>query len=110
MKKLVSICLLLFIWTVSLQAESPAAVKSKAENNYQQGKELYDKKEYKKAYHFLLQAANAGHSEAQMHLGKMFYNGWGVPHSHEKGKMWHEKAAAQGNKESQAKLKKMDHH
>jgi len=92
-----------------LLAKSPVKA-SPAEESYQQGKALYDKKEYDKAFPFMLKAAEAGHSDAQMHVGKMYYNGWGVKHSHAKGLEWHKKAAAQGNKESQAKLKKMDHH
>lgn len=74
---------------------------------YEKGKALYDKKQYKEAYPYLLKAAEMGNAKAQMHLGKMFYNGWGVPHNHAKGKAWHEKAAAQGNAESIKKLEQM---
>ena len=80
------------------------------DNNYEKGKALFDKKEYKAAYPFFVKAAESGNADAMMHLGKMFYNGWGVPHSHEKGHEWHSKAAKLGNKESIEKLKKMNHH
>ena len=73
------------------------------------GKEFYDKKEYAQAAPFVTRAAEGGVAEAQMMLGKMFFNGWGVPHSHEKAKEWHEKAAAQGNAESIEKLKALHH-
>lgn len=76
---------------------------------YEQGKKLYDEKKYNEAFPLLLKAAEAGHSDAQMHVGKMYYNGWGVAHSHEKGRAWHEKAARQGNKESIQKIYNMDH-
>lgn len=80
------------------------------EAEYQKGKELYDQKKYKEAFDHLLRAAQAGHPEAQMRLGKMYYNGWGVKHSHDTARQWHEKAAAQGNEESKRKLEKMDAH
>lgn len=54
-------------------------------------------------------AAERGNAEAQMHLGKMYFNGWGVPHDHAKAIEWHKKAAARGNQESIQKLKKMEH-
>lgn len=74
------------------------------------GKNLYDQKKYKDAYSYLLKVAEMGNPDAMMHLGKMYYNGWGVTHDHDKGKKWHEKAAALGNKESIEKLKKMNKH
>ena len=108
--KLLLISLVLFTYT-SVGFAAPGKTENKqAESLYQQGKKLYDKKEYDKAFPLLLKAAEMGHSDAQMHVGKMYYNGWGVTHNHAKGKEWHEKAAAQGNKESIKKLKSMDHH
>lgn len=80
-----------------------------ADELYLQGKELYDQKKYDEAFPYLLKAAQMGHSDAQMHVGKMYYNGWGVKHDHKKGEEWHKKAAAQGNAESIQKLKKMKH-
>ncbi|MBI3394355.1 MAG: sel1 repeat family protein [Spirochaetia bacterium] len=74
-----------------------------------QGKTLYDQKKYEEAFPFLEAAAEGGNPEAQMRLGKMYFNGWGVKHDHAKGREWHEKAAAQGNAESIEKLKKMSH-
>ncbi len=101
-------------FNTALSAEEPPAQTASGNpgpaENYAKGKELYDQKKYKEAYPYLKKAAEAGHSDAQMHLGKMYYNGWGVTHNHETGRMWHEKAAAQGNEESKRKLENMDHH
>ena len=91
------------------KTESPAKEKSTdVQDSYNKGKALYDQKKYKEAFPLLLQAAEAGHSDAQMHVGKMYYNGWGVGHNHDTGKEWHKKAAAQGNKESIQKLRNME--
>jgi len=91
-------------------AESTKRQSHGADMHYQKGKKLYDKKDYKRAYPHLRKAADMGHSDAQMHLGKMVYNGWGVKHNHATGRAWHEKAAAQGNEESKRKLENMNHH
>jgi TPR repeat protein len=76
---------------------------------YQAGKGYYDQKQYKLAFPFIHEAAKQGHPEAQMRAGKMFFNGWGIKHNHHVAKEWHQKAAAQGNKESIEKLKKWKH-
>ncbi|MDH4200193.1 MAG: sel1 repeat family protein [Spirochaetia bacterium] len=96
-----------FVSPLAAQTQNSA---DEAQKNYDKGKKLYDQQKYKEAFPWLLKAAEMGHSDAQMHLGKMYYNGWGVPHSHAKGRQWHEKAAAQGNQESMAKLKSMNMH
>lgn len=110
----------LFLLTIPLLAENKPEKKTEKQTNtkkesadaaktYEQGKKLYDEKNYKEAFPLLLKAAEMGHSDAQMHVGKMYYNGWGVGHSHEKGKEWHQKAAKQGNRESIQKLDNMEH-
>ena len=92
-----------------LEAQTDPKKSDNTENLYKKGKELYDQKKYNEALPYLEKAANMGNSDAQMHLGKMYFNGWGVKHSHEKAKEWHKKAAAQGNKESIEKLKHFKH-
>lgn len=47
-------------------------------NDYLIGKQYFDKKEYKKAYSYLLSAANKGDSNAQGYLGYMYDWGEGV--------------------------------
>ena len=103
-----------FITSIPTFAESKATEKSMQNHEttsaYEKGKILYDQKKYSEAFPLLLKAAEMGHADAQMHIGKMYYNGWGVEHSHEKGKEWHEKAAKQGNQESIQKLENMRTH
>jgi len=80
-----------------------------AEDLFAEAKKLYDQKDYDRAAPLMMAAAEKGNAEAQMHLGKMYYNGRGVPHDHEKAIYWHKKAAEQGNQESIEKLKTMSH-
>jgi hypothetical protein len=88
-------------------ADSSQSGRTRAEN-YERGKALYDQRRFAEAFPFLEKAALDGHAEAQMHLGKMYFNGWGVKHDHKRAIEWHRKAAAQGNAESIEKLKKME--
>lgn len=92
-------------------AKEPVAVSDgrTAAEIFADAKKLYDAKQYKECAPLMLTAAEKGNADAQMHLGKMYFNGRGVPHDHEKGKYWHKKAAEQGNLESIEKLKKMEH-
>ena len=113
--RIFKICFTVFFLTsIPVFAENKASEKSNSSQEattfYEKGKKLYDEKNYKDAFPLILKAAEMGHSDAQMHVGKMYYNGWGVGHSHEKGKEWHQKAAKQGNKESIQKLYNMEHH
>jgi len=89
--------------------EKKSELTSDASKYYDQAKKFYDQKKYNDAFPLMYKAAEMGHSDAQMHVGKMYYNGWGVGHSHEKGKEWHQKAANQGNKESIQKIYNMEH-
>ncbi len=82
--------------------------RAKADDLYLEGKKHYDNKEFFKAAPLMKKAAEMGHPEAQMHLGKLYYNGWGIKHDHHKALEWHKKAAAQGNAESQKKLKEIN--
>ena len=92
---------------------SPAAAlamdDSELESLFQAGKKYYDQKQYMLAFPFIHDAAKLGHPGAQMRAGKMFFNGWGIKHNHHVAKDWHQKAAAQGNKESIEKLKNWEH-
>lgn len=86
----------------SIESQSKAP-----ETLFQEAKKYYDAKDFAEAAPLMIAAAEKGSAEAQMRLGKMYFNGWGVPHDHEKAVFWHKKAAAQGNQESIEKLKKM---
>ena len=77
---------------------------------FSKAKPLYDAKRFDECAPLMQAAAEKGSAEAQMHLGKMYFNGWGVKHNHETAVEWHKKAAAQGNAESKDKLAKMHGH
>lgn len=66
------------------------------ELHYKQGEELFNKKEYKKAYPLLLDAANQGHSGSQFLIGKMYMLGNGVTLDYTEAMKWYTKAANSG--------------
>ena len=74
------------------------------EQKYKTGVELFDKKEYKKAYPLLMDAANGGHSDAQFLIGKMFQNGFGVKKESQKAFEWYTKSAEKGVAKAQNNL------
>jgi TPR repeat protein/serine/threonine protein kinase len=49
-------------------------------------------------------AAAAGDPEAQIHLGRMYENGLGVPRDYRKAMKWYRKAAEQGNADGEVDL------
>lgn len=87
MKKiLISLSLILFAISVFAQ-------ESQVEQNYKKGEELFDKKEFKKAFPILMDAANQGHPGAQFLIGKMFMLGSGVTLDYTEAMKWYRKAA-----------------
>ncbi len=99
----------LFFLLICFFSGSVVSAEEDASSYFKKGVSFYNKKEYKKAAPSIIRAAEMGHAEAQMHLGKMYFNGWGVKHNHATAKTWHEKAAAQGNEESKRKLENFHH-
>lgn len=73
-------------------------------NDYLIGKQYFDKKEYKKAYSYLLSAANKGDSNAQGYLGYMYDWGEGVSQDYTQARNWYQKAANQENAYAQCCL------
>ncbi len=82
------ICIMLFVLSINVLAQE-----SQIEQNYQKGKELFDNKEYSKAYTLLMDAANTGHPGAQFLIGKMHMLGYGVAIDYTKAMSWYIKAA-----------------
>jgi serine/threonine protein kinase len=76
----------------------------KAQSYYEQGKALYDKKEYVEAVQFLKKAADLNHADAQNKLGVCYEKGRGVEMNIEKALEWYRKAAEQGNAYAQCNL------
>ena len=79
-----------------------------ADSHYQDGCELYEKKEYDEAIERFVMAAELGHCEAQIKLAQIFLEG--IPDQevdfvdHRRAFAWYERAAAQGSTHAQLKL------
>ena len=71
---------------------------------YEQGKALYDKKNYAAAVAKLRPAAEKGHKKAQYRLGVCYDKGRGVEEDNTKAFQWYAKAAAQGHAKAQYQL------
>ena len=76
----------------------------KAQSYYDQGKALYDKKEYVEAVQFFKKAADLNHAEAQYKLGVCYEKGRGVDMNMEKAVEWYRKSAEQGQAKAQYNL------
>ena len=63
------------------------------------------KKSHVEAFKYYHQAAELGHSDAQVNLGVSYYKGRGVAINLNKAKKWWTKAAAQGNEQAKKNLK-----
>ncbi|MBR6902145.1 MAG: sel1 repeat family protein, partial [Synergistaceae bacterium] len=53
-------------------------------------------------------AADNGDAIAQYNIGSLYENGLGVKKNYKKAIEWYEKAAAQGHKDAQARLKELN--
>ena len=95
MKKLF-IFVLLFVLAIDVLAQD-----SSLEQICNKGLEFYDKKDYKRAYPFLLEAAEKGYAYAQFLIGRIYEAGYGVEKNYEIAMIWYLKAAEQGNAKAQ---------
>lgn len=87
MKKIVLFMLTLLLCT--------AASAQNAEQLYNEGKTLYDAKDYAKAFPKLKAAAEKGHKKAQYRLGRCYDKGNGTAENDEEAFKWYSKSAAQ---------------
>lgn len=71
-----------------------------AEKLYNEGKALYDAKNYKEAVPKLKAAAEKGHKKAQYRLGRCYDKGRGVTENDKLAFQWYQKAAAQDHGKS----------
>ncbi len=71
---------------------------------YNKGKEYWNKKLYKEAVEWYTKSANQGNADAQINLGYMYENGYGVDKSYDKAVELYEKSAIQGNSYAQNNL------
>ena len=87
--------LLLLTVVVSLTAAAQSADKL-----YEEGKELYDAKNYAAAFPKLKTAAEKGHKKAQYRLGRCYEKGHGTAENDQMAFQWYEKSAKQGHAKS----------
>lgn len=76
---------------------SVGASAQSAEKLYQEGKQLYDAKNYDAAFPKLKTAAEKGHKKAQYRLGRCYDKGHGTTENDEQAVVWYTKAADQGH-------------
>lgn len=85
---------------------SLTATAQSADKLYDEGKALYDAKDYAKAFPKLKAAAEKGHEKAQYRLGRCYDKGNGTAEDDEKAFLWYSKSAAQGYAKAQYQVGK----
>jgi len=71
-------------------------------DDYQEGLDAYNRKDYKTAFEMLKPLAEQGNAMAQSRLGLMYQTGRGTPKDMKKTIEWYRRAADQGNANGQA--------
>lgn len=87
------VTLLIMAFFISLNVMSQD---SPLDQTYRKGEELFNKKDYKKAFSILVDAAKQNHAGAQFLVGKMYYFGYYVKKNVPEAIIWYQKSAAQG--------------
>lgn len=90
-----------------LAMQSAAQAAAPAESPADKGLRLYREGRYADALAPLTQAAEAGHTEAQKCLGRMYVDGAGVPANPYKGLQWFYKATESNDAEAQYQVGRM---
>jgi TPR repeat protein len=75
-----------------------------ADRLYEEGKKLYDAKNYTEAFPKLKAAAEKGHKKAQYRLGRCYEKGRGTSENEQLAFQWYEKSAKQGHAKAQFQL------
>ena len=73
--------------------------------NYQDGLDAYNKKDYKTAHKIFLKVAKKENVLAQLYLGAMYVQGQGVQQDYKEAAKWYRLAAEQGHGIAQEILK-----
>jgi hypothetical protein len=68
------------------------------------GKSALDRKDYPAALKLLRPLAEGGNTAAQLYIGQMYVDGWGVERDMSKALSWYRKAAKLGNADAQYRL------
>ncbi len=69
-------------------------------DDFQDGFDAYNRKDYKTAYKLWLPLAEQGDASAQFNLGSMYSNGLGVPQDYVLAHMWINLAASNGDEDA----------
>ena len=85
---------------------SLGAFAQSADKLYEEGKKLYDAKNYTAAFPKLKAAAEKGHKKAQYRLGRCYDKGNGTTENDQLAFQWYEKSARQGHAKAQYQLGK----
>ena len=73
-------------------------------DDFQDGKDAYERKDYKTAHKLFLPLAEEGDALAQFFLGMMYFNGQGVPQDYKEAVMLYRLSAEQGYASAQYNL------
>ena len=76
--------------------------------SFTEARGYYRAKDYENALKYFTKLANKKHSEAQLYLGIMYENGYGVPKNLEKAKDWWRKASRLKNVDAQFRLETLE--
>ena len=76
-------------------------------DDFQDGKDAYDRKDYKTAHRLWLPLAELGVAKAQHSLGFMYFVGLGIPQDFKEAVKWFRLAAEQGDADAQYNLGSM---
>lgn len=71
--------------------------KDRGEREFHAGLRQYVKKEYTKAFDFFKQASDLGNATADLYIGTMYFNGFGVEKNAKKAFDWYLRSADQLN-------------
>ena len=69
-------------------------------DDFQDGMDAYDRKDYKEAVKWWKLSAEQGHAKAQYNLGLMYAKGTGVPQDYVSAYMWWNIAGSNGHKDA----------
>ena len=95
---------LLFFMLMTLMSLTASA--QSADKLYEEGKKLYDAKNYTEAFPKLKAAAEKGHKKAQYRLGRCYDKGRGTTENDQLAFQWYQKSADQGYAKAQYELGK----
>ena len=74
-------------------------------DNNKKSRELARESAYQKSLEFARKSAKQGNARAQLYLGYMYYNGYGIAQDKAQALVWFRKSAEQGNAKAKAALK-----